>query len=347
MVRSIKLFMFMFLIIFSNFLLGCSDDNTDDEYDENINETTTEKNVDSKPKISNSEAEEKLKSLSVGLSIQVDDMKDIIYYKCVENGSISGVQLLPYVALNKNYECKLFDKILYTGEDWIFFDTLYIKDDELHKNIYDRKYKNTNVYSGFVAEIYNATMEEEYYNVLKKAVENPNIKVRLEGKSYIERNLTAEEIADIKKVLDIYDYFSNVKVEGQQTISAEDRRLETAQSLSKSALIKTNNYNVPIQENNSERAKQEKEKCERMNWLIYELENEIGENNKNNGVYKMLSAVGTIIVYRNWALDHYLKIVRNKQMGLEYSLQTEEKMMNDNLEKAERLRQEFQSEYGF
>ena len=55
-------------------------------------------------------------------------------------------------------------------------------------------------------------MNFDLYKKLCESVEGENIKIRLEGRIFGERNLTSAEIVQIDSVLSIYDYFSHVQV---------------------------------------------------------------------------------------------------------------------------------------
>lgn len=55
-------------------------------------------------------------------------------------------------------------------------------------------------------------MKYDLYNKFCESVKGENIKIRLEGRIFSERDLTLSEIIQIDSVLFIYDYFAHVQV---------------------------------------------------------------------------------------------------------------------------------------
>lgn len=177
---------------------------------------TVEQPAPAKPKveqtkqiISISEAQEKLAELSQGLDVRVDDMKEVTFYSCRILDLHPSIWIIPYLAVDKNYKVFLYQDILYVGREPLYFDKLYIK---TSKGVEKFNYKKTVKSVG--GEEYNGQMTAGLYKKLQEAIADGSAKFRLEGRTFGERELTAEEISDIAKIFSIYEFFSNVKVKG-------------------------------------------------------------------------------------------------------------------------------------
>lgn len=154
-----------------------------------------------KPEITVAEAKAKLQQLSRGLDVRYDDMTEQTY--CKINLPDHVIFLVPYVALDKNFEAELGLQIYYISHDFLLFDTLYIKSANKVTQFTISKTRKSS---------YNEWLRADIYQSLKEAVDSGYLKFRVTGNDIGERELTAKEIADIKAVFAIYEYFSKVKV---------------------------------------------------------------------------------------------------------------------------------------
>ncbi|MBR4382727.1 MAG: hypothetical protein IKP64_04130, partial [Selenomonadaceae bacterium] len=82
----------------------------------------------SKPKVPANVIKEKLKEVSSGLNVRVDDMKEVTYYICpTDYDAHPSIWIIPYVIVDKNFNASLRQGILYVGNEPLYFDTLYVK----------------------------------------------------------------------------------------------------------------------------------------------------------------------------------------------------------------------------
>ncbi|MBO4401664.1 MAG: hypothetical protein J5809_07445 [Selenomonadaceae bacterium] len=147
-----------------------------------------------------SEAQAKLKEMSRGLVVYYDDMKDAII--CRVDANLNDVLLfVPRVEINNQFEPELYLQIFHTSRRSLYFDKLYI-----------RSANGTAEFKVSTGNEYNGLMSREIYQSLKDGVMSEYIKIRIAGRDMDERELTAEEIAQIDKVFTIYEYLSKVKV---------------------------------------------------------------------------------------------------------------------------------------
>lgn len=190
------------VIFFVVILVGCGNKKSNSEY-ESVKPTI--------PKITRLMAQEKLLELSDGLDIYHDDIKEFTLCRCHYNTD-EMIFIIPYVVLSDDdYSVSLLYHVLYSGNEPLHFDTLYIKTNEGVKKF---KHDNVTILYGYnVVEEFNGVMNKEVYDTLKKAVSECYAKIRIEGRQIVERNLTVKELKDFEKVFAIYEYFSNVEVE--------------------------------------------------------------------------------------------------------------------------------------
>ena len=173
----------------------------------------TPKIENSEPILSKEELQSQINELSYGLVVNYDDMLGITYYQCPYRKLFKQVEVLPYVAVTSDYQAFLFDYIGFTGKDeWTHFNTIYIKStDKLYQifyNPYDRysDIKIKKYTSSHLEEHYNQYMSYEMYIALKESASTGYIRIRIEGAEIKkERELEATEIANIQKVIQIYD----------------------------------------------------------------------------------------------------------------------------------------------
>lgn len=163
----------------------------------------------SKQSISLSEVRDKLAELSQGLDIREDDMKEATFYRCHVNIDLHpSIWIVPYLAVDKNYKAFLYQDILYVGREPLYFDKLYIK---TSKGVEKFNYQKTVKSVG--GEEYNGQMTAGLYKKLQEVVADGSAKFRLEGRTFGERELTAEEISNMAKIFAIYEFLDKVNVQ--------------------------------------------------------------------------------------------------------------------------------------
>lgn len=163
----------------------------------------------SKPTVPVNVIREKLKEVSSGLNVRVDDMKEVTYYICpTDHDAHPSIWIIPYVIVDKNFNASLRQGILYVGNEPLYFDTLYVKTSNGVETFqYLKVEKNS------AGERYEGLMSNELYQKLQAAISEGGAKFRFEGRSFAERELTPKEIANMKKVFAIYELLTTVKVE--------------------------------------------------------------------------------------------------------------------------------------
>lgn len=113
----------------------------------------------------------------------------------------------PYIGVkHPNETCVLRLEVCYTGDDWIFFDTVYIK---TPTRTHILKYKpytgDHDVSSGSVFETFDQAVDSDTLAALRDIAATGSAKIRLSGKYFSERNLSDDEVQRIKNILDLYD----------------------------------------------------------------------------------------------------------------------------------------------
>ena len=163
----------------------------------------------SKPKVPANVIKEKLKEVSSGLNVRVDDMKEVTYYICpTDYDAHPSIWIIPYVIVDKNFNASLRQGILYVGNEPLYFDTLYVKTSNGVETFqYLKVEKNS------AGERYEGLMSNELYQKLQAAISEGGAKFRFEGRSFAERELTPKEIEHMKKVFAIYELLNGVEVE--------------------------------------------------------------------------------------------------------------------------------------
>lgn len=165
--------------------------------------------VPTKPKITVTEAQTKLAELSAGLDVRADDMKEVTFYRSRVNIDLRpSIWIIPYVVVDQNFKAVLFQDILYVGNEPLYFDKLYVKTSNGVETFYYEK-----VVKSYAGEEYDGIMTDALYKKLQAAVNDGGAKFRLEGRTFGERELTKEEIANMDKVFKIYELLKSVDVE--------------------------------------------------------------------------------------------------------------------------------------
>ena len=158
--------------------------------------------------ITRAEAEEKLSKLSNVLEVRYDDMKEITFCRVpVDSYLHPSIWIIPYVAIDKNYNAELRHKILYVGNEPLFFETLYVK---TSGGVETFQYKD--VVKGSVGEEYDGRLSYALYKKLQEGIKTRQAKFRLSGRTFGERELTEEELVDMEELFAAYEFFKSVKV---------------------------------------------------------------------------------------------------------------------------------------
>lgn len=174
-------------------------------------EKTAEKATSSEPPIktiTRAEASEKLKQLSTVLDVRYDDMKEVIFCRVpVDSDLHPSIWIIPYVAIDKNYNVELRHKILYVGNEPLFFDKLYVK---TSGGVETFQYKG--VVKGSAGEEYDGLLGYALYKKLQEGIKTGQAKFRLSGRTFGERELTEEELVDMEELFSVYEFFKSVKI---------------------------------------------------------------------------------------------------------------------------------------
>lgn len=177
------------------FLIGCGS-NVANNPPEKVQQSEP-----SVPEITSAEAKSMLNKLSKGLDVHYDDMLEKTYYSC-QPPDEHPLYFIPYVVVDNRFNVNLGLQIFNISRYPLFFDKLYIKSEN----------KLYTFDLGSRASSYNELMEHGIYQSLKEAIDDGYLKFRVTGNDIGERELTAEELAQIDEVFAIYEYFSKVKV---------------------------------------------------------------------------------------------------------------------------------------
>lgn len=165
---------------------------------------------------SDSQIRSKLADLSDGLRVKVDDMTGITYYHVPHYRPFNEIEVIPYVGVTPDFKAVLFDALSFFSKEDFTFWQVYIKsgNGKLYQLIYNPldiiyKFDNSRIHN-FVKSYYNKPMTAEMYTALKDAAFSGYMKVRFRSSTYSsERELLPKEIAQIKKVILIYDFLHN------------------------------------------------------------------------------------------------------------------------------------------
>lgn len=157
-------------------------------------------------KLTQAEKEAKIQELSSDMQVKTDDMRDITFYPPKLDLKQPTI-MNPYIGVkHPNETCVLRLEVCYTGDDWIFFDTVYIK---TPTRTHILKYKpytgDHDVSSGSVFETFDQAVDSDTLAALRDIAATGSAKIRLSGKYFSERNLSDDEVQRIKNILDLYD----------------------------------------------------------------------------------------------------------------------------------------------
>lgn len=198
-----KNFFAVAFLVAAIFVCGCGGDKTAENPAPKVEKPVVPVNV----------IQEKLKELSAGFDVRVDNMKEVTYYHCPQyDDDYQTLWVTPYVVVDKNYNASLHQDILYVGRRALYFDKLYIK---TSSGVETFQYPKTvsSVSRNFVGEEYSGVMTDALYKKLQAVIDEGGAKFRLEGRSFAEREFEPREIANMKKAFEIYELLNSVDVE--------------------------------------------------------------------------------------------------------------------------------------
>lgn len=141
----------------------------------------------------------------------VDEMKGVTFYYDPNNPRYINQRsgLFYYIAHRPGLSPLLRVRAIYTGSEWVFFRTIFVKvDDEVFRfyvNYFD--VERDNDYEG-VWEWIDVPADGDWQrlaNRLKAGAKN--VRIRFEGSQYYrERTMSAADITAVRRVLDAYEY---------------------------------------------------------------------------------------------------------------------------------------------
>lgn len=141
----------------------------------------------------------------------VDEMKGVTFYYDPNNPRYINQRsgLFYYIAHRPGLSPLLRVRAIYTGREWVFFRTIFVKvDDEVFRfyvNYFD--VERDNDYEG-VWEWIDVPADGDWQrlaNRLKAGAKN--VRIRFEGSQYYrERTMSAADITAVRRVLDAYEY---------------------------------------------------------------------------------------------------------------------------------------------
>src|SRR5690606_4644625 len=141
----------------------------------------------------------------------VDEMKGVTFYYDPNNPRYINQRsgLFYYIAHRPGLSPVLRARAIYTGSEWVFFHTIFVKvDDEVFRfNFNHFDVERDNDYEG-VWEWIDVPADGDWQrlaNRLKAGAKN--VRIRFEGSQYYrERTMSAADITAVRRVLDAYEY---------------------------------------------------------------------------------------------------------------------------------------------
>ena len=168
---------------------------------------------------SDSQIRSKLADLSDGLRVKVDDMTGITYYHVPHYRPFNEIEVIPYVGVTPDFKAVLFDALSFFNKEFFFFNEVVIQSASgkhylLFYHIDEMSHKVDHIspfnYRMYCHSFYNKKMSNEMYLALKDAAFSGYMKVRFKSSTdSSERELSPKEVAQIKKVIQIYDFLHN------------------------------------------------------------------------------------------------------------------------------------------
>lgn len=152
------------------------------------------------------EKKERLKSLK-RLKKDHDDVSNITWYKQPYYTHYANTNLLSVYIGKSQTNVWLRLKISYSGDDWLFFESVYLSHDGNTKQVFFDRYQNkkTDNSGGGVWEWIDISVEEDMESYLREFADAKKPKIRLVGKYNKTRNLTYNERRGLQNVLKGYD----------------------------------------------------------------------------------------------------------------------------------------------
>lgn len=142
------------------------------------------------------------------LNKTVDDVKGLIFYESPSKPQYADTRsfVLPYIGMRNENDAWLCLNADYTGDDWVFFDSLYINaDGQRFNKTCSRSDINRDNKNGIVWEWYNAGISESDIEWLKAVANSNNATIRFSGKYNYDLKVSDSDKQAIKQVLEAYE----------------------------------------------------------------------------------------------------------------------------------------------
>ncbi|MED9970658.1 MAG: hypothetical protein UFA98_11765 [Ruminococcus sp.] len=145
------------------------------------------------------------------LKKKTDDFRDITWYEPKTRPEYINVRsyVLPYIGITGSLDdgestTVLYLVIDYYGDDWIFYDTIYINADgkKYSKTIYSTERDNA---KGKVWEFYNESASESDCEWLNAIANSKNAVIRFSGKYHYDLTISDSDREAIKDVMEAYE----------------------------------------------------------------------------------------------------------------------------------------------
>ena len=142
------------------------------------------------------------------LNKTVDDVKGLIFYESPSKPQYADTRsfVLPYIGMRNENDAWLCLNADYTGDDWVFYDSLYINaDGQRFNKTCSRSDINRDNKNGIVWEWYNAGISESDIEWLKAVANSNNATIRFSGKYNYDLKVSDSDKQAIKQVLEAYE----------------------------------------------------------------------------------------------------------------------------------------------
>lgn len=165
---------------------------------------------DTSAKLSQVEKNAKIQTLTSGMKVEHDDMKNVTFYT-YPNDNPPKIHITPYVGYDSSSNrAWLRNDLDFYSDDWIFFEQVLIKTDtKTHVLAYNRFQGESDVLYGSIHEWYDLPMDEKTLDAMRDAATSHTVKVRFQGKFSSDYTLTTQEIQQIKNMLDLCDVLNS------------------------------------------------------------------------------------------------------------------------------------------
>ena len=142
------------------------------------------------------------------LNKTVDDVKGLIFYESPSKPQYADTRsfVLPYIGMRNENDAWLCLNADYTGDNWVFYDSLYINaDGQRFNKTCSRSDINRDNKNGIVWEWYNAGISESDIEWLKAVANSNNATIRFSGKYNYDLKVSDSDKQAIKQVLEAYE----------------------------------------------------------------------------------------------------------------------------------------------